>query len=150
MSAYHEIYAGEIQRTQGKVFFYIREELPDADEKWFIENYMKSNIRKQLDSANPKLAAKPAPELIRAFINRECGGEYKRGEQWGGFLLQWVGEIYSLYQWKYETPSAELIELLPLSDMERMYIPGHQMGWDAAVKKIHEVVLNQNRSRKLP
>jgi len=140
MGAYDEIYVGCIQRAQGKVFFHIRDELPGADEKWFIEKYMRSDIRRLLDRANPKLAAKPAPELIHAFINRECGGKYERGEEWGGFLLQWVGEIYSLYQWKYEIPSAELIELLPLSDMERMYIPGHQMGHDAAVNKIHKVL----------
>ena len=143
MAAYDEVYVAEIKRNQGKVFFHIREELPDADEKWFIEKYMKSDIRRLLDGANPKLAAKPAPELIHAFINRECGGEYKRGDEWGGFLSQWVGEIYSLYQWKYDIPSAELIDLLPLSVMERIYIPGHQMGWDAALKKIHDVVLNQ-------
>ena len=144
MGAYHEIYVGQIQRNQGKVFDYIRDELPEADEKWFIEKYMRSDIRRLLDGANPKLAAKPAPELIHAFINRECNGEYERGEQWGGFLPQWTGEIYSLYQWKYNVPSAELIDILPLSVMERIYIPGHQMGWDAAVKKIHDVVLNQN------
>ena len=141
MGAYDEIYVWDIQYTQGKVFFYIREELPDADEKWFIEKYMRSDIRRLLDSANPKLAAKPAPELIHAFIDRECGGEYKRGEQWGGFLPQWVGEIYSLYQWTYNVSSAELIEILPLDVMERVYIPGHQMGWDAAVKKIHDLTL---------
>ena len=141
MGAYDEMYVWDIQYTQGKVFDYIRDELPGADEKWFIEKYMRSNIRRLLDSANPKLAAKPAPELIHAFINRECGGEYQRGEQWGGFLPQWVGEIYSLYQWKYNVPSAKLIEMLPLDVMERVYIPGHQMGWEAAVKKIHDVTL---------
>jgi hypothetical protein len=146
MVAYDELYVGQIMRNQGKMFFYLREELPDADEKWFIEKYMRSDIRRLLDGANPKLAAKPAPELLHAFIDRECGGDYQRGEQWGGFLLQWVGEIYSLYQWKFNVPSAELIDILPLSDMERMYIPGHQMGWDAAVNKIHWVLTNKNAS----
>ena len=116
MSAYSEVYVEDIQVTQGRVFLNIRDELPGVDEKWFIEQYMRSDIRRLLDSANPKLAAKPSPELIHAFINRECGGEYRRGEQWGGFLPQWVGEIYSLYQWKFNVPSAELIELLPTND----------------------------------
>jgi hypothetical protein len=146
MSAYSDLYVAKIKRTQGKVFDKIRYELPGVDEKWFIEKYMRSDIRRLLDSANPKLAAKPSPELIHAFINRECDGEYKRGEEWGGFLPQWVGEIYSLYQWKFSVPSAELIDLLPLSDMERMYIPGHQMGWDAAVNKIHRVLTDNNAS----
>lgn len=140
MSSYSELYVEDIQVTQGRVFLNIRDELPGVDEKWFIEKYMKSDIRRLLDSANPKLAAKPSPELIQAFIDRECGGQYLRGAKWGGFLPQWVGEIYSLYQWKFDVPSAELIDLLPLSEMERMYIPGHQMGWDAAVDKIHSVL----------
>ena len=131
---------GVSKERRGKYFFISEKNFPELMRSG-SEKYMKSDIRRLLDSANPKLAAKPAPELIHAFINRECGGEYKRGEQWGGFLLQWVGEIYSLYQWKYEVPSAELIDILPLSVMERIYIPGHQMGWDAAMKKIHDVVL---------
>ena len=149
MSAYDEVYVAEIKRTQGKVFDKIRYELPGVDEKWFIEKYMRSNIRRLLDSANPKLAAKPSPELIHAFINRECGGEYKRGEEWGGFLPQWVGEMYSLYQWKYEMPSAELIELLPLSDMERIFVPLHQASWDVAVKKTHAVVQAKTNSKRI-
>ena len=138
MSAYSEVYVEDIQITQGRVFLNIREELPGVDEKWFIEKYMKSDIRRLLDSANPKLAAKPSPELIHAFINRECGGEYERGAQWGGFLPQWVGEMYSLYQWMYEVPSAELIDILPLSQMERLFVPLHQAGWEVAVKKVHK------------
>ena len=149
MSAYPNVYVEDIQITQGRVFLNIRDELPGADEKWFIEKYMRSNIRRLLDSANPKLAAKPSPELIHAFINRECGGEYQRGDEWWGFLPQWAGEIYSLYQWKFNVPSAKLIELLPLSDMERMYIPGHQMGWDAAVNKIHYVLISKNADANL-
>jgi len=140
MSAYNEVYVDDIQITQGRVFLNIREELPGVDEKWFIEKYMKSDIRRLLDRANLKLAAKPSPELIHAFINRECGGDYKRGKEWGGFLPQWAGEIYSLYQWKYETPSADLIEMLPLSEIERLFVPLHQAGWDAAVKKIHDII----------
>ena len=145
MSAYNELYAEDIQITQGRVFLNIREELPGVDEKWFIEKYMKSDIRRLLDSANPKLAAKPSPELIHAFINRECGGEYKRGDEWSGFLPQWAGEMYALYQWKYETPSAELVDILPLSEMERLFVPLHQAGWDAAVKKVHDILNNAAR-----
>ena len=146
MGAYDEVYVAQIKRNQGKIFFHIREELPDADEKWFIEKYMKSDIRRLLDSANPKLAAKPAPELLHAFINRECDGEYRRGEQWGGFLPQWAGEIYSLYQWKYKTPSAELIDLLPLAEMERIFVPLHQAGWDAAINKIYDIIQKRLQS----
>jgi hypothetical protein len=144
MGAYNELYTAKIKRSQGKVFYLAQNELPKVDVRWFIEKYMRSKIREQLDIANPKMAAKPAPELIHAFINRECDGTYDRGEGMFEFTAQWIGEIYSLYQWKYGVPSAELIDLLPLSDMERMYIPGHEMGWNAAVDKIHSVLTTKN------
>ena len=138
MYAYDDVYVSLIMHTQGRVFYLIRDELPGVDEKWFIEKYMRSDMRRLLDHANPKLAAMPAPELILNFINREQNGEYKRGEEWGGFLPQWVGTVYSLYQWTHNIPSAKLIEQLPLGQMERLYPALHQMGWDAAVKKIHD------------
>jgi hypothetical protein len=136
MQAYDEIYIPYIMRNQGKVFFYIREVLPNVDEKWFIEKYMKSRVRRLLDHANPKFAAMPPPELIYYFIHQENDGEYKRGEKWGGFLPQWVGMAYAMYQWRYNIPSGELIDILPLSEMERIYPALHQAGWDTVMEKI--------------
>jgi len=141
MCAYSEVYLNDIVETQGDMFLIVREELPGVDEKWFIERYMSSNIRRLLDHANPKFAAMPAPELILYFIEEECGNEYKRGEEWWGFLPQWAGEVYSFYQWKYNTPSSQLIEMLPLGEMENIYPTLHQTGLESAVDKIHEIVL---------
>lgn len=140
MTAYPEVYIARIKKTQGKVFDKIRDELPDADEKWFIESYMRSEIRELLDEGNPMLAHKPSPELIHAFIKRECGGEYQKGKALEGFTAQWIGEIYALYQWQYNIPSARLIELLPVERMAELYIPLHQVGWDLAVKKINDIL----------
>ena len=141
MNAYSELYLDEIMNTQGDVFNDIRKALPGIDEKWFITEYMKGRVRRLLDHANPKFAAMPSPELIDYFIEEEQDGKYKRGEPWGGFLPMWSGMIYALYQWKYNIPSSELIDRLNLSDIERIFPALHQMGWDAAVEKIHDVVL---------
>lgn len=143
MNAYSELYVNDIVETQGDMFLAIREELPNVDEKWFIERYMNSNIRRLLDHANPKFAAMPAPELILYFIEEECGNEYQKGDKWWGFLPQWVGLVYAFYQWKYNVPSARIIELLPTSEMEVMFQTLHQAGIETAVDKIHEVVLGK-------
>ena len=141
MSAYSDVYLSSISDTQGNVFFDVRDVFPEMDEKWFITAYMKGNIRRLLDHANPKYASAPSVELIKRFIEDECGGEYKRGESWGGFMPKWAGIIYALYQWQYSVPSTELIDHLTLDDIERIYPALHQMGWKAAVDKIHTVVL---------
>jgi hypothetical protein len=141
MVAYSEVYVPYIERNQGEVFTIIREQLPGVDEKWFAENYMCSNIRRLLDHANPKYAAMPPGELISRFIEDECNENYPKGEKWGGFIGEWAGRIYALYQWRYNIPSKELVSILSPDSIERVYPALHQMGWDSALEKIHEVVL---------
>jgi hypothetical protein len=140
MPAYDGVYYDDIIVKQGQMFLDVRDELKGVDEKWFIEKYMRSHIRSLLDHANPKFAAMPSLELIDYFVREELGGKYRQGEEWGGFLPKWVGQVYGHYQWKYNVLSSRLIDLLPLSDMEKLFVPGHQMGWDAAVDKIHDLL----------
>ena len=140
MEAYSDLYVAEISATQGHVFYNIREALPGVDEKQFIEAYMRSHTRRMLDTASPKFAALPSWELIDWFIENEQNGEYEKGGEWGGFLPQWAGQIYSRYQWKYNVASADLIGILPLSEMERIFPALHQAGFDVAVEKIHEEI----------
>jgi len=140
MTAYDELYVDCIMKTQGFLFLKVRDELPGVDEKWFIENYMKSDIRKLLDEANPKYSAMSSYDLIYYYNQFVLKGEYKKGGEWWGFLPQWAGMAYSLYQWKYNVPSAELIEIFTLSDMERVYPALHQMGWDAAIDRMREII----------
>lgn len=145
MAAYNKVYLHDISEAQGRLFLKIRDRLPGVDEKWFIESYMKSNIRRLLDRANPKYANMSSPELIRSFMYELYGDyeskEYRKGEEWGGFLPQWVGLIYARYQWHYNISSSELIDILPLSEMERIFPTLHQTGLQTAIEKIHDEVL---------
>jgi hypothetical protein len=140
---------------QGKIFYIIRDKLPGVDEKWFIETFMKSFYRSRLDEGIWIYAYK-SPEAAVEWFMCEIGpgdiwsgefisAEYKKGEEWGGFLPQWAGMMYSYYQWRTGIPSAELIEQLTLEDMERIYPALHQMGWEAGANKIHEEVLRIGR-----
>ncbi len=140
MSAYNEIYVSLIVQNQGRMFLEMREWLPGVDEKWFIEMFMASHARAMLDIANPKYANSPPVETMLRFIEDEMGGEYKKGESWGGFIPEWCGKIYAIYQWKYNVPSKELIKIFPLSEIERVFPTLHQAGWDSAVDKIYEIV----------
>jgi len=143
MSAYSESYIGEIIDTQSEIFLQIREQLPGVDEKWFIEAWMKSKIRSRLDKAYPKWANMMPEELIYRFITEECGGEYKRGESWGGFLPSWVGIMYAYYQWSYNIPSKEVIKELPLDLMERAFVPFHQASEQTALIKLREIAIKE-------
>jgi len=145
MHPYDNMYVAQVARNQYDLFIYIRDELPGVDEKWFIQAFMKSHVRAMIDEGNPKYLNMPAREQMLRFIEDEYGNEYQKGEEWGGFMPGWTGKIYSLYQWEYNISSKELIEVLTLDDIERIFPALHQMGWDAAIDKIHEVVLGNNR-----
>jgi hypothetical protein len=141
MSAYNEVYVSSVMKAQGKMFLKIRDKLPGVDEKWYIEAYMQSNIRSLVDEGNIKYVNAPSTELMLRFIEDECGGQYKRGAEWGGFIPEWAGKIYALYQWKYSVQSKNLISRLPLDEIERIFPVLHQAGWEAAVDKIHDSVI---------
>jgi hypothetical protein len=135
-------------QKQGNIFLDIRTALPNVDEKWFIEKFMKSRVRRLLDHASPKFAAMPSPELIDYFMQEETEEDYKRGDEWGGFLPQWVGMMYALLQYEHNIPSAQLIEILPLNEMERLYPALHQLGFAAAAEKI-STLSDINRLKEL-
>jgi len=139
--AYSDLYVGEITENQSRMFLLIRDYYPGIDEKWFIETWMKSNTRQYLDRAMPKWAGMMPLELANWFIEEECNNEYKKGKPWGGFLPQWVGIMYSLYQWQYNVPSRQVIEELPLDVMERCYDPFHEAGDAVAIEKLRELVI---------
>ena len=152
--AYDKIYVGDIVSKQGRLFLNMREAFPGIDEKWFISEFMKSNVRKMLDFGIPKYAGMSGIEWAHELFY-ELGpskpeegifieSDYRRGEEWGGFLPQWVGIIYALYQWKYNIPSREIIDILPLDFMERAFPVLHQAGSEVAVEKIYEDINSAN------
>lgn len=140
MVAFDKVYIASVMRTQGNLFYIIRDKLPGVDEKKFIERYMRSSIRAMLDTGNPKYVNMPTRELLRRFVEDECEGYYDKGEEWGGFIPEWTGKVYALYQWKYNIKSRDLVELLPLSEIERVFPALHQLGWEAIVDKLHELL----------
>ena len=151
LTAYDGHYVGMIKLGQGKLFLHLRKLFPGIDEQWFIESFMKSEVREMLDIAVPKYVGMSNIEWARELfyelgpskpeegIYIEC--DYKKGVEWDSLLAGWCGYMYAYYQWKYNIPSKKLIEILPLSEMDRLYEPLHQMGWEAAAEKIHEEVL---------
>lgn len=56
-----------------------------------------------------------------------------------GFIPDWIGEFYALYQWKYNIPSRELIEKVPLDYLKGAYAGLHDLDLELAVKKVGEV-----------
>ena len=157
MIAYDKYLCPEIRDLQGDLFYCIRDKLPGVDEEWFVNEFMKSDIRSYLDKGNFKYAYMSYNSILNYFLcelnNSDIShgefipADYKRGNKRGD--LMWIGMMYAYYQWRTGISSSELIEKLSLDDMERIYPALHQMGWEAGANKIHEEVLELGKLSEL-
>ncbi len=135
MEAYSKAYLDEIVENQGKLFDYVAITYPDMDTEDFIRSYMKSNTRKYVDEAQAYVCTMDAKALWDYFLQTDRY-ELKKGKALGGFVPDWIGEFYAYYQWKYNIPSCEVIEKVPLEYLKNAYAGLHDLELELAVKKV--------------
>ena len=113
MGAYSDAYLGDVVENQGKLFDFVAQSYPESDTEDFINTYMKSKTRKNIDEAMAYVNTMDAKELWKYFSDTE-NYNLKNGKALGGFMPMWIGEFYAYYQWHYNMPSAEVVNKLPV------------------------------------
>ena len=113
MHAYSDVYLDDVVENQGKLFDYVAQSFPDKDTQDFIQSYMKSKTRKSIDESQAYVNTMMAKELWDYFCKTE-NYTLKSGKAMDGFMTDWIGEFYAYYQWFYNIPSAQVIEMIPL------------------------------------
>lgn len=137
---YSDVYLSEVVEFQGKFFEDLQDIVPPIDSADMIVAYMKSYTRRQLDEGHAWYLTLDAQRLKEVFL-QESGYQMKHGEPLGGFRPNWIGRFYADAQWRYNVPSAKLVELLPLSDLQIVYGGAHDLDLRLAVEKIAGPVL---------
>lgn len=138
MKAYAEAYLDDVVENQGKLFDLVAQSFPDKDTVDFINTYMKSKTRKNIDKAMAYVNTMDARELWKYFSETEKY-ELKNGKALGGFMPDWIGEFYAYYQWYYNVPSAELIKKVPVEFLKKAYYGLHDLDLALAVQKVGDV-----------
>lgn len=138
MQAYSRAYLSDVVENQGKLFDMVSLNYSDKDTADFIEAYMRSKTRKNIDEASAYVCTMGPKELFDYFMSKE-GYELKNGEAIKGFMPDWIGEFYAFYQWYYNIPSAEVIAKVPLQYLERSYAGLHDLDLELAVKKVGDM-----------
>ena len=138
MKAYAEAYLDDVVENQGKLFDLVAQSFPDKDTVDFINTYMKSKTRKNIDKAMAYVNTMDARELWKYFSETEKY-ELKYGKALGGFMPDWIGEFYAYYQWYYNVPSAELIKKIPVEFLKKAYYGLHDLDLALAVQKVGDV-----------
>ena len=113
--------------------------IPDKDTKDFIQAYMQSKTRKDIDNAQAYVNTMDA-QTLWDFFTKTDNYNLKPGNALEGFLPDWIGEVYAYYQWFYNEPSAIVAKKIPVDFLIKAYPGLHDLELDLAVKKIGKEV----------
>lgn len=138
MRAYQEAYLSDVVENQGKLFDFISQNYPQKDTVDFINAYMASKTRKNIDESQAYVNTMSAAELWDYFRKTE-GYQLKEGKALEGFLPDWIGEFYAYYQWYYNIPSSEVVKKVPVDFLVKAYAGLHDLDLALAVQKVGAV-----------
>lgn len=114
------------------------------DKLKFIEAFMKSGLREETETGNPRMLAQAAMDDVEVFVEADYKGsldEFKLKGKPQEFLkdqLYWIGWMYAYLHYQEDILSKDLIKVLPLKDMLRYYYAGHQMSKEAFYDSVKE------------
>lgn len=137
MVAYAKDYLNDVVENQGKLFDFVAQSYPNMDTEDFINAYMNSKTRKNIDEAKAYVNTMDAKELWKYFKETD-GYSLKEGKALEGFMPDWIGEFYAYYQWYYNISSIETIKEVPLDFLKKAYYGLHDLELDLAVQKVRE------------
>lgn len=137
MYAYDKSYLNEIVETQGKLFEDVQDYVPNIDMENFIYQYMNSQTRKYIDSAQAYVCTLDAKNLWDYFCTVD-NFKPSSGNSILGFAINWIGQFYAYFQWFYNISSQRVLELMPLDFIRTAYNGLHDLELDLAVKKVGE------------
>lgn len=136
--AFDKAYLDEVVETQGKLFDYVAYTFPDKDTEDFIVHYLTSKTKKYMDAGQAYILTMDAKDLFEYFCKND-GYKLKKGSALKGFMVDWIGEFYALYQWMYDLSGSEVLTQVPLSYLKTAYFGLHDLDLDLAVKKVGKV-----------
>jgi hypothetical protein len=108
----------------------------------FIEKFMTSYIRSQMDIGHPKLMGQAAEDTFEIYVEYELEGNIGQlytvddNMEYGELELYWIGQMYAYMHCLSRLSGKDIYERLPLAEMRHFYITGHEMSMYAAFEKL--------------
>lgn len=91
-----------------------------------------------MDEGNPLYLNKTPKQIlgemgIRVDLVSEISDRYDE------FILEWMADIYTYMQWKYEIPSRLISDKIKPDDLYTKYYPLHEASLENAVEKLVKI-----------
>ena len=139
VSAYDKCYLDEMLQKHRYLFKLIGRNRTDAFK--VIADYMNSGYRKNMDQGNPLFLNK-TPKQILQNMNISININAPVSEAFDEFILEWMADIYTYMQWKYNVPSGELVKKLGPEELYSKYYPLHEASVENGAEKLRNIYLN--------
>lgn len=88
-----------------------------------------------MDMGNPMYLNK-TPKQIMEELDIRIQNDCEISEKCDEFILEWMADIYVYMQWKYDLPSAEIIEKTTPESLYQKYYPLHETSIENGVRKL--------------
>ena len=103
-----------------------------------IQRYMESVYRKYMDMGNP-LYLNKTPKQIMREIGMNPKIIFEISDKYDEFILEWMADVYTYMQWKYNIPSSEIVNKIKPEDLYRKFSPLHEASLTNAVDKLRQI-----------
>lgn len=136
--AYPFDYLSDVRYVQKKLFFRFRDSAPEYDTLSLIDIYLQtSEPRAAIDRGNPRGIYKSSKQLFNS-ICLDGAKPAVHNDYYDDILLEWISDVYAVFQWKYNISSAEIDRMLPAETIYRAYNPLHEVTLNKACEKLYE------------
>ena len=103
-----------------------------------ITAYMNCAYRKYMDTGNP-LYLNKTPKQILSELGVRADTKKNISEQYDEFIFEWMADIYTYMQWKYNLSSREIAEKIGQEELYAKYYPLHEASVENGVDKLRKI-----------
>ena len=133
MTAYDECYLDSMLQKHRYLYKLIVRNCEDAFD--VITEYMNGQYRKNMDAGNP-LYLNKTPKQILGSMGIQVNLDAPISETYDEFILEWMADLYTYMQWKYDFSSSDIVKKLPPKELYSMYFPLHEASIEKGVEKL--------------
>ena len=102
-----------------------------------VRDYMKSDYSRAMDWENPLFLSKTPKQNLGSF-EISINSESVINEKYDEFILEWMADIYTCMQWKYNLKSEVIEDKIKPEDIYNKYSPLHETSIEKWCGKIEK------------
>lgn len=134
MYRFDEVYLDDVTECQGELFVVAQQN--HLDMYAFIKYYMTSRVRELIDIGSAYHCTLLGKEIYELLLEDSSFRVPKSKTEYGEYMLEWIGQFYSLCQWYSDLPSKIIIEKIPVDFVFKRYNTLHDMDISLAVERV--------------